>query len=298
MRISKGHLILLASSLIALSVPSAGRSATINAASASFSDVSSAVAQAAAGDTVRVPAGIATWSSTLTVNKPISLQGAGIGITTITSGGPEVMLMSLTSTSAVTRVTGFTINGGEVARGIDIELGGSVTEWGLYRVDNCRILHCTSYEGIQISSLAAGVVDHCRFEDNYLHFEVQASGSYSGGWWMDHSWQLPQSAGGIHCQVFENCEFVTTAGGYLPYASTMQNGQGCRIVFRYNTWTNFSSASMQPIFDLHGNQGAPTANNTLSSGANVRANRNTEIYMNTFVASGAGGVKLHYRGAC
>ena len=48
---------------------------TINARSPSLADVSTAVASAKNGDTVIVPAGTASWTSTLVVSKPISLVG-------------------------------------------------------------------------------------------------------------------------------------------------------------------------------------------------------------------------------
>jgi hypothetical protein len=49
----------------------------IKAKGVSFGDVSSAVASAHEGDTVLVPAGSASWTSTLTVAKGITLQGSG-----------------------------------------------------------------------------------------------------------------------------------------------------------------------------------------------------------------------------
>ena len=51
--------------------------AVISAKSASRADVGAAVASAEDGDTVLVPAGSATWTSTLTVTKNILLIGAG-----------------------------------------------------------------------------------------------------------------------------------------------------------------------------------------------------------------------------
>ena len=57
--------------------------ATINAKSVSLMDVRSAVASAKDGDTVAVPAGTATWTSTLNINDNITLQGAGAASTII-----------------------------------------------------------------------------------------------------------------------------------------------------------------------------------------------------------------------
>ena len=85
--------------------------ATINAASCSYSDVSSAISSASAGDTVNVPAGSCTWSSTLSISKSIELIGAGSSNTIITCGGSDAF--SFTSASASdARVSGFKFVGG------------------------------------------------------------------------------------------------------------------------------------------------------------------------------------------
>jgi hypothetical protein len=62
------------------------RAATINAASCASSSVSAAMAGAASGDTVVVPAGNCTWSSSPDVpsGKALTIQGAGAGNTNIT----------------------------------------------------------------------------------------------------------------------------------------------------------------------------------------------------------------------
>ena len=56
----------------------------IQAASPSYADVVAAISEAKAGY-VLVPAGEATWSQRLEITKPISLIGADIGNTVITS---------------------------------------------------------------------------------------------------------------------------------------------------------------------------------------------------------------------
>jgi hypothetical protein len=63
--------------------------ATIEAKSASFADVSSAVASAKDGDTVAVPEGTATWTSTLNITNNITLQGAGAASTIIVDEVPR-----------------------------------------------------------------------------------------------------------------------------------------------------------------------------------------------------------------
>ncbi len=54
---------------------SAAQARIINAASPSLADVRSAIASAADGDTVIVPAGTASWTSCLTITKGITIQG-------------------------------------------------------------------------------------------------------------------------------------------------------------------------------------------------------------------------------
>src|SRR5439155_21897597 len=54
---------------------SAMQARIINAASPSLADVRGAIASAADGDTVIVPAGTAAWTSALTIKKGITIQG-------------------------------------------------------------------------------------------------------------------------------------------------------------------------------------------------------------------------------
>ena len=61
------------------------QSDVVAAASPSFADVNAAIAQANPGDTVIVPAGIATWKAHLVITKGINLIGAGKDSTVITS---------------------------------------------------------------------------------------------------------------------------------------------------------------------------------------------------------------------
>ena len=63
--------------------------ATLTAKSVSLADVSSAVASARDGDTVEIPAGTASWTSTLSVAKGITVQGAGKDKTVILDDLPR-----------------------------------------------------------------------------------------------------------------------------------------------------------------------------------------------------------------
>src|SRR5215469_6851263 len=56
---------------------------TVNAASCNLVDVQRALDQAHVGDTVAIPAGTCTWTSTLTVSTAVNLLGSATGTTTI-----------------------------------------------------------------------------------------------------------------------------------------------------------------------------------------------------------------------
>jgi hypothetical protein len=64
--------------------------AVLEAKSVLLADVQAAVRAAADGDTVTVPAGTATWTATLDINKNITLQGAGAASTIIVDAVPAM----------------------------------------------------------------------------------------------------------------------------------------------------------------------------------------------------------------
>src|SRR5437773_5444316 len=94
--------------------------ATISAASCSRTDVANAVASAAAGDTVTIPAGTCSWSSTLSITKGITLMGAGEGKTILQdnvskggstcSGGAPILEWDVNAPQNF-RLSGLTIQG-------------------------------------------------------------------------------------------------------------------------------------------------------------------------------------------
>jgi hypothetical protein len=79
--------------------------ATIKAKSVSLVDVRSAVASAKDGDTVVVPAGTATWTSTLGITKNITLQGAGAEATIIADDVPQARGKGARDSSKIPRIS-------------------------------------------------------------------------------------------------------------------------------------------------------------------------------------------------
>src|SRR5205807_4668340 len=108
--------------------PTSVRGATVQAASCQEAHVSAAVSSARDGDTVVIPAGNCTWNTTLVIsNLSISLIGAGVGQTVITSGtGTSTGLLIDVTTKAAGgspagffRISGFSLTTGIQCGGAD-----------------------------------------------------------------------------------------------------------------------------------------------------------------------------------
>lgn len=295
-------------SLLILLAALSARAATRTAASARRAAVLAEVSLAQPGDTVLVPStasepgGWVQWDNALDLNKAITLQGAGMDSTWIvaSNGCPALFRLYTTSSNRVTHLTGFKIDGGTRAQGVLI--GNNIAKsWGLFRVSSNRIFHCTGgtlYALNVQDPFVSGVVDHCVFQNNYLHFGAQSVGPYTGGEWkMDASWRYPVTVGTTNTTVFEDCVFLKGGTPWTdPFNGSFENGQGGRYCMRYCYWTNLTSASDQPIIDSHGNQGPVTTANSMVAQGGVRGTRQTEIYNNVFQANPASGVKFYYRG--
>lgn len=90
--------------------------ATINAASLSSADIQSAINSASDGDTVVLPSGSATWTSGVTCDKSIHIQGGGSG---------RVIAWSQTSNTVGTGTKTWTVN----ASGLPISNGQTLRIW-------------------------------------------------------------------------------------------------------------------------------------------------------------------------
>lgn len=226
--------------------------ATIVATSPSFSSVSAAVSTAQPGDTVQVPAGSATWSSTLMMTRPITLVGAGIGNTVISSGigdhfsGLIKFVPSDPNSNPSFRVTGFTFNGGWNSSGIVIS-NGTATNINRIRIDHNNFNNFIQY-AIKWDGEVYGLLDHNQFVDNYLCTQILGRDWYS--------WEgFPLQPGTANYPYLEDNTYTYT-GDRTDVAFIVEAGQGSRFVFRHNVVDVQSSAlrGVLELFDAHGNQ--------------------------------------------
>jgi hypothetical protein len=246
--------------------------ATLTAKSLNVDDVAAAISAAQPGDTVALPRGGAAWTRGILVNKPITISGAGPGLTVITnlqtkSNMAEGVVFDVrASKTGITRITGIEFNGAR-ASGI-LYISGDL--WAPVRVDHCRFVD-VKYRAAAFSSLLSGLVDNCEFVDCGKTVDVY------GGQHSNLSWAEPLTLGTTNTVVVEDCLFRYESWYPSSTAATSSRGLGSRSVIRFCEWKNNLNIGFFPIIDAHGNQ-LPVQDNV----GNHRGNRQFEMYGNKF----------------
>ena len=251
---------------VSVSISSA---ATINAASASYSDVSAAVSSANAGDIVVVPAGSSTWDTTILITKGIALVGAGIGKTVITDGMPSTSDYLIKykpanpSLDEAFNLTGFTFEINQVSQGILISNPDGTTELTKIRIHHNNFTGGRPYTGtpiIRIYGQIYGLIDNNTFSSAGGIF--QNTGGDIGAWENVSASFGDSNALYIEDNIFTLKDVLT------------DGARGARYVLRYNTITNSSTGSLF-LCDAHGNQLG-----------NLTGTMQTEIYGNHVTDTG------------
>lgn len=216
---------------------------TYYSASCSASDVNAAIARAAAGDTVMVPAGSCSWSASVYLSKAITLRGGYGGVTTITGG-------TLHFKSNDARFSNFTFTGGNIevsgcTRGLidHITLNNSSS--------SLEFIHVYGPDNAWSSDSTMGTAENIFIEDcifnggggssqavqgNYNARVVFRYNTVSGmkfdmhGLWSNGSpnyyrvWTYPNIHSARHCEVYNN-----TFTSIYPWAMELRGGTG--VVF-------------------------------------------------------------------
>ena len=249
---------------------------TRTAASAAYSDVASAVAGAADGDTVVIPAGTATWSSTLNVgSKGISIIGAGTGSTIINNAAGKLIQWSNTNSKFV-RLSGIRFNNSDNQTPI-VAVAGPATK---VRVDHCYFnkgdcaIGTNYWPGSVGSGPVYGVADHCTFVNMkraYFAMDCRITdsaigppGNYDGA----TAWTEPIQPGSDKMMYFEDNQFTWDNNLTDANAQGGLYGQyGGKACFRYNILTG-----MDGCVDAHGDSPSTSTiyyevyNNTFNHG--------------------------------
>jgi hypothetical protein len=238
------------------------RAATINAASCSTTHVQTAINSASTGDTVIIPAGSCSWSSSTNITgKTITLQGAGIGATKITATSSSYII----GLGTASRVTGieFTVPAGGIAVKAEADLATS--DIAGFRVDHCKFSTSTTAlsEGVLIRGgrtiRAWGVIDNCQFSNSRVLTYGDA--------WCDTLVDMSYSLLGL-----QNQTYVEDNTFNIAVVNVVDQNCGGSTVFRYNKITIPSGG--QSHIDTHSNQ-------------SVRGSRSWEYFRNTITATDA-----------
>jgi PKD repeat protein len=231
--------------------------ATITAASPSYADVKAAVDSAFSGDTVKVPAGTATWSSQLVITKGIFLIGAGIGQTSITSNyqagsdyltNTSYLIVYEPSNPAANepfRLSGFTWDCGAKCHWLKIRNRplSFVQIPNKIRIDHNRVSNCYPPQAMTfyIEGQVYGVADNNDFLSGFSRFEGLDTQAWSN---------IVFAYGTANNFYFEDNNIHLGGGNGLGDFAAYGNA-GAMYCFRHNVITLY--ANIFPLFDAHGN---------------------------------------------
>lgn len=241
--------------------PPAGTIAT----NGSQSGVQNAVNTAPSGSIITIPSGTFSWSSPVTINKDVSLQGAGASQTTVACAGDNGLLVISNPTAFACHVSGISFNGNK-ASGND-QIGIVVDTPALLHdcafVSNGGLLDMIRFE------TNGGVIWNWTFYDNDANEEaINFKNDTGGSNGVSPDWTSPDTMGmtdanGTANTYIEDCTFNEMALQALDF------DDNSRVVIRHCTFNNSG-------FSSHGLDTSPYGM------------RQWEIYNNTFIFSTTG----------
>lgn len=255
---------------------------TCTASTCSRTDIQAAATKLARGGTVNVAAGSCTWTDPVSVDKALTIKGAGVGNTNITSGlAVDAHVIQYNPTSPASdanldfKVTGFTFNlGGSSAVFIRTT---ETTVVNKVSIVNNSFLQC-GYDCMQFIGNFYGVIG-----GNY--FTRPATAEKLGGFILisGHSgsamWNaINENVTGTAKNMFIEDNYFNE--GTNPVEKIPIGSSGSSFVFRYNT-IQYNTNMFTYGGDTHGCQ--------LSWSW---ASRGSEYYGNKFILDGSGNFQL------
>ena len=258
------------------------------ASSNSQSAVTTAIGSSANGDTVIIPNGAVTWSSTITLSKQITLEGANAGALVITDTNPnaesspscngtaELICVNIGSSYHTTLANMNFFTGGGVGAGDYIVVQGAsglvpLMHDMLFDIPNFVLSHAVQW------LVTGGVIWNTTFQStqNLAGSCGQQVGSDSGSIVVksNYNWDNPSTmgtldTGGTANLYMENDTF--SYAGQIPDID--DNG---RIVIRYSTIANTSGGLTHGTTSTYGGRQVELYNNTYTY---TNTNRNASRY--------------------
>lgn len=229
------------------------------------------------GDIISLPICTATWASTLTITKAITLQGAGVSSSVLThSAGADPMIALTPGSDKAIRVTGIGFvltasNGDDVTA---IKINGSKT--GAYSLTQIRIDGCYFTSGkrqIAVSGHVYGVIDSNTFLNGNIAIDNTGASNYI--------WSQVIEAGTSNAMFIEDNNFTITNDATYEPNHQIYHYDGGKTVTRYNKFDGSGYTAVGKycyFFDSHGND------NYYTGSGDTRGQPILEIYNNTFSA--------------
>jgi len=268
----RGRKLSLFVAVLFFAVSGVAQAATINAASCSEADVTTAMAATVDGDTVLLPAGTATWSSSLVVTKGITI----IGQTTVDSAAgtandqtiildrtgsvSDQMLIYLnTSLGKTYRISGITFRTGQTTRansnGMIYISGTQGASSHAVRVDHCHF-DDLAYEGEAIGVWTAvyGVIDH-----NLFYYKSGVGNAVASVNMPDWGGQTQGYGSYADPAYYGSEKFIFIEDNYIndqtgTRAGAIDGQRGGRYVYRhnhvYNSWATNHGTEIGPYRGL------------------------------------------------
>ena len=224
-------------------MPVFASAATINAASCSQANVQSAISSAASGDTVKVPAGTCTWSSSITVAKDLAVIGAGSTNTKIT-GSSFCFELDLRYTI---RISGFSFTSCGVMS-VNPPVAGKA-----FRIDhNSFTIEGAFQENIFSGNVQTpmihptGLLDNNNFHNQRI-LVAGTTAMLSDGNYQSQLWsQIPPKGSGTAIIYVEDNSITATEG---IHQNLIDGNYGGRYVTRFN---NISGSTYTEVHSVQG----------------------------------------------
>jgi len=246
----------------------------------SLTNAQSAYNAASASDTIVFPAGTCTWTSALTIAKPLSIIGAGSG-----AGGTKLIATPPMS-NGFFEITGITSSNLVRISGFYFEMKDMTPYTAIYvhdvAMDNIRINHNIFNQGNRAILFynPKGLIDNNYFYNANLTIEYSA-GSVAKA---NASW-ASMAAGTADALFIEDNHFIDDAN-YLRNYTNERVGtfNGGKLVVRYNTFSSYNipdaAGTVYPIM-THGSAAGGVANGYWQIGTGARRGQSVvEIYNN------------------
>lgn len=292
-------LMMLLGVLAVFALPIQAGATTWPAASCSQANVQSAVNSTSYGDTVTVPSGSCTWSTSVNITKGITIAGAGVGSTVITSSGGVVLLALSPDASTIAnntgmKVTGFTLDGGTSSLALLSVVGAG--DSGAQPFTSLVITAnkfqngspTTSGNGaISTNGQVRGVISNNTFDKCDVILKIMGADDTTE--WSNTAYNQ-FAYGSADNLYFENNTILysSTYAGQDP--GWFETGQGGRLVVRFNSW-NMTNATPDEYWDVHGFQNWNGTANSGQTGTML-----VEYYNNT-ITNGQGYRWVNHRGS-